>query len=161
MTTTHDLTTQTPGTSETGVAPVFAALTACDLMSPVDNVIGQDATLREVVRRLLDGPGRHLIVLDRDGRCTGVIGPRHVAQAHRFDLRRDEEIRVSELGCAPWIALSPLDSMQTCAQMLVEYDVDAIPVLDGDQRVLGLVTSHGIARAAAEVPEHKHPRWRD
>ena len=160
MTTTHDQTTRTPETSEAGAAPAFAALTAGDLMSAVDNVIGEDATLREVVQRFLDGPGRHVIVLDRDGRCTGVIGPRHVAQAHRLDLRRDDEIPVSDLGCAPWIALSPVDGMQTCAQMLVEYDVDAIPVVDGDQHVLGLVTAHDIARAAADVPEHRHPRWR-
>jgi CBS domain-containing protein len=130
-------------------------------MSPVDNVIGEDATLREVVRRFLDGPGRHLVVLDREGRCAGVIGPRHVAQAHRFDLRSDDEIRVSELGCAPWIVLSPLDDVRTCAQMLVEYDLDAIPVLDGDQRILGLVTAHDIARAAADLPVHRHPAWRD
>ena len=132
-----------------------------DLMNPVDNVIGEDTTLSEVVRRFLDGPGRHLIVLDGDGRCAGVIGPRHVAQAHRLDPRRDEEIPVSELGRAPWIALSPVDSLRTCAQMLVEYDLDAVPVLDGDQRVLGIVTSHDIARAAADVPERKHPRWHD
>jgi len=135
--------------------------TARDLMSPVDNVIGEDATLREAVRRFLDGPGRHLIVLDREGRCAGVICPRHIAQAHRFDLRKDEEILVSELGCAPWIALSPLDTLQTCAQMLVEYDLDAIPVLDGDQRVLGIMTAHDIVRATADVPPHQHPRWRD
>jgi len=157
MTTTQTLTL----TPETGAAPAFAALTARDLMSPVDSVIGQDATLHEVVRRFLDGPARHLIVLDRDGRCAGVVGPRHIAQAHRLDPRRDEEIPVSELGCAPWIALSPLDSLQTCAQMLVEYDLDAIAVLDGDQRVLGVVTVHDIARVAADVPEHKHPNWRD
>ncbi len=135
--------------------------TARDLMSPVDNVIGEDATLREAVRRFLDGPGRHLIVLDREGRCAGVICPRHIAQAHRFDLRKDEEILVSELGCAPWIALSPLDTLQTCAQMLVEYDLDAIPVLDGDHRVRGIVTAHDIVRATADVPPHQHPRWRD
>ena len=72
----------------------------------------------------------------------------------------DDEIQVSELGCAPGVALSPLDSMQTCAQMLVEYELDAIPVLDGDQRVLGLVTVHDIARAAADVlpPFHGVPR---
>jgi len=127
----------------------------------VDNVIGEDATLREVVRRFLDGPGRHLLVLDRDGRCTGVVGPRHVAQAHRLDLRRDEEIPIAELGCAPWIALSPLDTLQTCAQMLVEYDLDAIPVLDGDQRVLGIITARDVVRAAADAAVHAHPRWLD
>ncbi|MBR7831260.1 CBS domain-containing protein [Actinospica sp. MGRD01-02] len=140
-------------------APAAAARraepTARDLMSPVDNVIGEDGTLGDVVRRFLDGSGRHLIVLDRDGRCSGVIGPRHIAQARRLDPRRDEEIPISELGCAPWIALSPLDSARTCAQMLVEYDLDAIPVLDGDQRVLGLVTAHDIVRAAADVPRRR------
>jgi magnesium transporter len=135
--------------------------TARDLMSPVDNVIGEDATLREAIHRFLDGPGRHLIVLDRDGRCAGVVCPRHIAQAHRFDLRNDEEIPVSELGCAPWIALSPIDTLQTCAQMLVEYDLDAIPVLDADQRVLGLVTAHDIVRATADIPPHQHPHWHD
>jgi CBS domain-containing protein len=142
-------------------AAPLTSLTARDLMSPVDNVIGEDATLHDVVRRFLEGPGRHLVVLDRDGRCAGVIGPRHVAQAHRFDLRRDEEIRVSELGCAPWIALSPLDDVPACARMLVEYDLDAVPVLDGDQRILGLVTAHDIARALAAVPTHRHPDWQD
>jgi L-aspartate semialdehyde sulfurtransferase len=133
----------------------FADLTARDLMSPVDCIITEETTLQEVVKRFLDGPSRHLVVLDKDGRCAGVIGPRHVAQAHRFDVRHDEEIPVSELGAAPWIALSPLDSVQSCAQSLVEHDLDAIPVLDGDQRILGLVTAHDIARAAADVA----PPW--
>jgi CBS domain-containing protein len=163
MTTTQTLATQTLATQtlETNAANGYAGPTARDLMSPVDSVITEEATLREAIRRFLDGPGRHLIVLDRDGRCAGVIGPRHVAQAHRLDLRRDEEIPVSELCGAPWIALSPLDSLRTCAQMLVEYDLDAIPVLDGDKRVLGLVTAHDIVRATADVPPHQHPRWRD
>lgn len=159
MTTTQSL----ENTARSAPAPASAdhAPTAGELMSPVDNVITEDATLREVVRRFLDGPGRHLIVLDRDGRCTGVLGPRHVAQAHRFDPRRDEEIPVSELGCAPWIALSPADTLQTCARMLVEYDLDAIPVLDEDQRALGLVTAHDLVRAAADLPPHRPPRWEE
>src|SRR5581483_4070939 len=125
-------TTQTRMMRPRGAAATLNAPTARDLMRPVDGVIGEDATLGEVVRRFLDGLGRHLVVLDREGRCAGVIGPRHVAQAHRFDARRDEEIRVCELGGAPWIALTPLDTLRTCAQMLVEHDLDAIPVLDGD-----------------------------
>ena len=154
MTTTQTL-ESAPATA-TASAP-----TARDLMSPVDSVIIEEATLGEVVRRFLDGRGRHLVVLDHEGRCAGVIGPRHIAQAHRFDPRGDEEIRVSELGCAPWIALSPLDDLQACARMLVEYDLDAIPVLDGDQRILGLVTVHDIARAAADVPARRHPVWQE
>lgn len=155
-------TTQSLDFAPASPAPALpAALTARDLMSQVDNVIRDDATLGDVVRRFLEGPGRHLVVLDRDGRCAGVIGPRHVAQAHRFELRADEEIPVSELNCAPWIALSPLDDVPTCARTLVEYDLDAIPVLDGDQRILGLVTAHDIVRALADASAHRHPDWQD
>ncbi|MBR7825628.1 CBS domain-containing protein [Actinospica sp. MGRD01-02] len=150
--------TKTPGIGDATALP--AGPTARDVMSPVDGVIGEDATLREVVRGFLDGQGRHLIVVDRDGRCTGVLGPRHIAQAHRFDLLRDEEIPISELCGEPWVALSPPDSLETCAQMLVEYDLDAIPVLDEDRRVLGVVTAHDVVRAGVGRPTSRRPRRR-
>jgi len=136
-------------------------LTARDLMSPVCGTLGAGASLREVVERFLTGPSRHLIVVDDDGRCLGVLGPRHVAQAHRFDIRGDGEIPVEDLGYAPWIALDPDDDVRTCAQALVEYDLDAIPVLDPERRVLGLVTAHDIARATANLPEPRRPRWKE
>jgi CBS domain-containing protein len=139
----------------------LGTLTARDLMSPADETIDADETLHEVVGRFVTGASRHLIVLDRDGRCLGVLGPRHVAQAHQFDLRRDAEIRVGELGCASWIMVGPDDDLRTCAQMLVEHDIDAVPVLDADRRVLGLVTAHDIALAAADVTLHEHPHWEE
>lgn len=148
--------TQTVETS-----PGLDALTARDLMGPARATIRAGACLREAVERFLTGPSRHLIVLDDDGRCLGVLGPRHVAQAHRFDLRGESEIPVEDLGYAPWIALSPDDDLRTCAQALVEYDLDAIPVLDAERRVLGLVTAHDIARAAANLPKVRHPLRED
>jgi CBS domain-containing protein len=132
-------------------AAALAALTARDLMSPVRGTIRASASLREVVDRFLSGPSRHLIVVDDEGRCLGVLGPRHVAQAHRFDMRGEREIPVEDLGYAPWIALDPEDDLRTCARALVEHDLDAIPVLGPDRRVLGLVTAHDIARAAADL----------
>ena len=137
------------------------ALTARDLMSPVSGTINAGASLRDAVDRFMTGHGRHLIVLGDDGRCVGVLGPRHVAQAHRFDTRCDAEIPVEDLGCAPWIALKPDDDLRTCAQSLVEYDLDAIPVLDSERRVLGVVTAHDIARAAADLPKARRPHDED
>jgi CBS-domain-containing membrane protein len=154
MTTT--LETATEATTSTS-----AALTAADLMSPVDNVITDDATLSEVVRRFQEGRGRHLIVLDQQGNYAGVIGPRHVAQAHRFDPRRDDEIPAAELGAAPWIALAAADTLQTCARMLVEYDLDAIPVLDARHRAVGVVSVHDLVRAIADAAAEPLPRLED
>jgi CBS-domain-containing membrane protein len=149
--------TQTVETKPT----TLAAPTARDLISPVCGTIRAGASLREVVDRFLSGPSRHLIVVDDEGRCLGVLGPRHVAQAHRFDMRGEREIPVEDLGYAPWIALDPDDDLRTCAQALVEHDLDAIPVLGPDRRVLGLVTVHDIARAAADMPRSDHPHLED
>jgi len=137
------------------------ALTARDLMSQTCGTINAGASLRDVVDRFLTGHGRHLIVIDDDGRCVGVLGPRHVAQAHRFDTRCDTEIPVEDLGPAPWIAVRPDDDLRTCAQALVEYDLDAIPVLDPERRVLGVVTAHDITRAAADLPRARRPHDED
>jgi CBS domain-containing protein len=139
----------------------LSTLTARDLMSGVCGTVHKGATLRDVVERFLTGPSRHLIVVDDDGRCLGILGPRHIAQAHRFDARGELEVPVEDLGYAPWIALRPEDDLRTCARMLVEHDLDAIPVLGPDRTVVGLVTAHDIARAAADAAGHEYPRWED
>ena len=142
----------------------FASLgtpAAQDFMGEPGGTIHVGASLREVIDRFLTGPSRHLIVVVGGGRWLGVLGPRHVAQAHRFGPRRDPEASIEDLGCVPSIALRPEDDPHTCARMLVERDLDAIPVLDPDRRVLGVVTAHDIARAAADAPVNVHPLWQE
>lgn len=129
----------------------LATVTAADLMGSVHGTIRTGAALSEAVDRFLTGPTRHLVVLDDDGRCVGLIGPRHLAQAHRAYRHPDPNASIEVVGYAPWVFVSPGDSLGQCARMLVENDLDAVPVLDEELRVLGLVTAHDIARAAAEV----------
>jgi CBS domain-containing protein len=125
-----------------------ARLTARELMGEPGGAVHVGASVGEVINRFLSGPSRHLAVLDEAGRCVGVLGPRHLAQAHRFDPCRDLDTPVEALGYAPWISLRPEDDLRRCAQLLVTHDLDAVPVLDPDRRVLGLVTAHAVARAA-------------
>ncbi|MBR7829329.1 CBS domain-containing protein [Actinospica sp. MGRD01-02] len=55
------------------------------------------------------------------------------------------------------VALSPSDSIQICAQRLVDRDLDALPVLDDVTRhILGVVSLRDIARAAVDVPLPYH-----
>jgi hypothetical protein len=69
---------------------------------------------------------------------------------HRPDSPRHATI-------APGVALSPSDSIQTCARTLVDRNLDALPVLDDVTRhILGAVSLRDIARAAADVPPPYH-----
>ena len=148
-------------TQTAGIFATLDTLTARDLMRQGVETIHVGASLREAVDRFLTGPSRHLIVVDEDGGCAGVLGPRHIAQARYLDPRSDPDIPVRDLGSAPWIALGPDDDLRTCAQMLIEHDLDAIPVLDAQRRVLGLITAHDVARAVADTPRSTRPRWEE
>ena len=136
------------------------SLTARDLMGDAGQMIRTGACVAEVMDRFLTGPSRHLVVIGDDGRCVGVIGPRHLAQARRYDPKLDaSRTPIEVLDYAPWISLSPDDDLRTCARMLVEHSLDAVPVLDEDHRVLGVVTAHAIARAAADIADPRPCMW--
>ncbi|HEV2637079.1 MAG TPA: CBS domain-containing protein [Actinocrinis sp.] len=136
-------------------------LTARDLMGQTGPAVYEGATLRDVVDRFLTGPSRHLVVVDDDGRCLGILGPRHVAQAHSGDPRADADIPVKDLGYAAWISVRPTDDLRTCAQTLTEQHLDAIPVVDEANRAVGVVTAVDITRAVADAFVHRHPRWEE
>jgi predicted transcriptional regulator len=148
--------------TNTGVT--FAALdklTARDLMGSAGPGVHLGASLQDVVDRFLTGPSRHLIVVDDDGRCLGILGPRHIARAHSADLRPDNQIPVQDLGYAAWISVRPTDDLRTCAQALTERRLDAIPVVDDTSRAIGVVTAVDITRAVADAAVHQHPHWEE
>src|ERR1700722_18265142 len=73
--------------SMTNLADTFADLqtvTARDLMGVDHETIHAGACVAEVEERLMTGRARHLIVIDDEGRCAGVVSARHLAEARRF-----------------------------------------------------------------------------
>lgn len=149
--------TQAQKTETTTEYIPFLNLTARDVMTPVGATVAEDATLDEIAALLSAGSAEYLLVVDGRDRGTGVIGTRQVARAHRLAPRTSGDIRARELDFAPWVPLTPADDLPTCAGRLVERDLDAVPVLDPDGRVLGLVTARSILEAAAD--ELPPPNW--
>lgn len=147
--------------NDTDIHAALAALTASDLMGRTGPDVHLGASLRDVVERFLTGPSRHLIVVEDQGRCLGIIGPRHVARAHSGDPRPDADIPVKELGYAPSVAVYPCDDLRTCAQTLTERHLDAIPVVNNEGKAVGVVTAVDITRAVADSFKHRHPHWQE
>ena len=129
-----------------------AALDARELMSPAGETVRADTTVWEVVERFLTGPARHVVVVDGDRHCIGIVCTRHFSNLWPLDPARLKEATVESLGLGGWITLSPDDDLRTCARTLTEYQLDAAPVVDGEGRVLGVVTACDLARALADAP---------
>lgn len=129
------------------------ALRAAEVMSTPAAIVRTGASAWEAVERFLAGPARHIVVVDDNGRCAGVLSTRHLAGLWPFDSKQLKSTPVGSLGCVPWIAVCPTDDLRTCARVLTEHRLDAVPVLDEAGRVVGVVTARDVTRALADVPE--------
>ncbi|HZP53089.1 CBS domain-containing protein [Actinocrinis sp.] len=140
---------------------VLESKTASDVMSPPCAIVRSDTSVWEVVERFLTGPARHVVVVDAQNRSLGVIGTRHLATLWPLDPKVLKATPVQSLGCAAWIALRPDDDLRTCAQTLTEHHLDAVPVLDEDAHVLGVVTARDVTRALADATDRKQHAWQE
>jgi IMP dehydrogenase len=129
------------------------SLSAAEVMSAPAAIVRTGSSAWEAVERFLAGPARHIVVVDSGDRCVGILSTRHLAGLWPFDPKQLKSTSVETLGCVPWIAVRPADDLRTCARTLTEHRLDAVPVLDNQDRVVGVVTARDITRALADVPE--------
>ena len=115
-------------------------------VSPASTV---DETL-ELIRRV--GGGKETVyliyVVDRDRRLQHVISLREL-------ILSDRTTRVMELGSGrKLVSASPYTDREEVARLISKYDLLAIPVVDKDQHILGIVTVDDVIDAlVAETTE--------
>jgi len=97
----------------------------------------------------------HLPVVSTDGHCLGLVsldrlrefclGPlgHHRPPVGDLAERRTPSVRVET-------------SIRETAALMDAYDVDAVVVVNGHDRLIGLVTSRDIIRYAAGIPVQRH-----
>lgn len=140
---------------------VLESKTAAAVMSSPCAIVRSDTSVWEVVERFLTGPARHVVVIDAQGHSLGIVGTRHLAGLWPLDPKRLKATPVESLGSAAWIALRPSDDLRTCARTLTEHCLDAVPVLDEEGRVLGVVTARDITRALADTTDIRQHDWQE
>lgn len=120
--------------------------TAAGMMDPVVTVIPLDVTAQEtisILRKAPKGTLYYLYVTSRDGRLAGVLNMRDLLLASPRDriepLVRREVVTVS----------STMDREEVMA-VLRDRRFLALPVVDGEGRLLGVVKSNDVLQAAQE-----------
>lgn len=90
---------------------------------------------------------RHLVVLDEDGACQGTLSDRDIlaevpATAEHLGRRKVRDI----LARVPQTCVHPEDEPETAGRLMVDHEVEAVPVVDEQGRVVGLVTEADLIR---------------
>jgi acetoin utilization protein AcuB len=99
--------------------------------------------LDAVAAAMQRGRFRHVPVVASDRRVLGVVSDR--------DLREQKgywsSTKVSAVLSEPAVAVRPEDPIEDAAQTMLERKIGALPVVDREQRVVGIVTTTDLLRA--------------
>ena len=126
----------------------LSCVQACEAMSAPALTIAPSATLWDAWRLMMTTGLRHLVVAEV-GHVVGVLDDRAVFAQWPMGplaLRRN---RVIDVMAPRTRCVSGDAALRDVALVMVEDSVDAVPVVDDDGAVLGIVTATDITRAAA------------
>jgi len=141
------------------------SVTVGQIMSQPAVAIEAQESAWVAMQRLTTSGVRHLVVVSGD-RCVGVLSDRHVAAAWPFgELSRRTQLVLDLLGdTRP--SVTTRTTAADAARAMLDAGVDALPVVDADDRVVGLVTGSDLLRLLADAgrdspsdarPAHRRP----
>lgn len=130
-----------------GLASVAAVMTT----SPVTITLDDD--LWTALRLLLATGLRHLVVVDADNKCRGVLADRYVVAEWPGDAIGARLTRVRQMMGDPSPFLAPETSIRDAARAMLGSGTDALAVVDGEGNAIGVVTGSDLIRSLAELSE--------
>lgn len=132
------------------------------IMTEAVAVIEADRPVSEVLDCFFQYPIHHLPVV-RDGRLAAMLSSADVMKLECFLPKSttdrasylDERLTIEQLMRTPVVSLRADASLGDAAEQLIESGVHAAPIVDEDDRVLGIVTTTDIMRSLLRGPPRK------
>ncbi|HTX43146.1 MAG TPA: homocysteine biosynthesis protein [Methanocella sp.] len=120
-----------------------------DVMTPV-GTITVGFSVHEAAKKIIQDKFNHLPVVDGENRLVGIVTSWDVSKA--LALSRDGDL--SPIMTRNVITVAPDDPADLAVRLLEKHNISALPVIDGNRRVLGIVTGEGLSKLIARgVPQ--------
>lgn len=103
--------------------------------------IGEDASVEDAARLLIEKNVNHLPVVDGEGVLRGIVTSWDIAKAVFRKSNRVRDIMTREV-----VTVYPEDPIAIAVSKLEKHDISALPVIDGKRKVLGIVTSEALSK---------------
>lgn len=123
--------------------------TASEIMTSNVVTIRQTATVREALKTLEELDVRHLPVLDEKKELVGMLSDRDLLRLQR--TREILEQPVSDVMSGDVLSVSPATDVVEIIDLMSENKVGAVPVVDRDYHLAGIVSYVDVLRAAGRA----------
>lgn len=101
--------------------------------------IEASATVYEAIERMVDANVGSLLVTE-SGRLAGIVTERDYLRRVALEGRTEKQTLVREIMSGPLVYVSPDTSIEQCMAVMTERRIRHLPVLDQDERVVGVVS---------------------
>ncbi len=108
-------------------------------------VVSPETGVREAAKLMIDKGINHLPVVDDDKKLVGIITSWDIAKA----VASGKTGTVEEIMTRNVITTSPGEAVEIAARKMEVHEISALPVVDKDGRVVGMVTSEDLSKLLA------------
>jgi CBS domain-containing protein len=118
-----------------------------DIMSQPVLTVETDETLWDAWQLLFVSGLRHLVVIDKYGQTVGVLSDRNILAEVPATAEHLSSKRVSDvMARVPVVAIGPHADPREAASVMARATSEAVPVIDEDGRLVGIVTESDLVR---------------
>lgn len=131
--------------------------TVREVMTPDPLTLPADASVAEAARLMRDHDIGDVLVLT-DGRVSGIVTDRDVAVRAVAEAADPESTTLADICSGGLVTVAPTDELHEAADLMREYSVRRVPVLE-DERPVGILSIGDLAinvdpdSALAEISE--------
>ena len=116
-----------------------------DVMSRDVVTVREDIGVEEAARLIVSGSFDHLPVISRDGRLMGIITAWDISKA----VAGGKSSRIGDIMTRRVYSVKADEPIELAARTFDTYSISAMPVVDRDNKVIGMITSNHLSRLFA------------
>ncbi len=101
----------------------------------------EDEEIKAVAERIINRSVNHVVVTDEQGKLRGIVTSWDITKAVAEGKRRLADIIIRKV-----VTTKPDESLEAASRKMAQHQISALPVIDQDRKVLGIITSEDIAK---------------
>jgi acetoin utilization protein AcuB len=121
--------------------------------------VDQEAGILDAQERMSENNVRHLPIIDKNQQLIGIVTDRDIRSAlpyRFFDAPQEEKekfgkLKVKDIMTRDPISISPTYTIQDALLLIQKSKVGALPVVDDDRRLKGIISVRDLLRAFINV----------
>lgn len=136
---------------------------ASEIMSEkeiVTVVANTGKSAQDVAQMMVKKKVGSVIIIDKKSHPIGIITERDIVKRVCLKDVAASRIKLEEIMSAPLITIMSYDSIDTASQIMVKNDIKHLVVLEGDNRIVGLLSVTDINRRLAKILLDDYSRYR-